>query len=59
MAYEIKNLFNFYNIKEIIMHKYVETVHRYVIKCYAIQAKDENETYSCQFQTYDKILSII
>lgn len=55
MAYEFKNLFNFFNIKEIIMHKYVETVHRYVIKCYAIQAKDENETYSCQFQTYDKI----
>lgn len=27
MAYEFKNLFNFFNIKEIIMHKYVETVH--------------------------------
>lgn len=39
MAYEFKNLFNFFNIKEIIMHKYVETVHRYVIKCYAIQAR--------------------
>lgn len=41
------------------MHKYVEAVRRYVIKCYALQANDENETYSYQFKTYDKILSII
>lgn len=60
MTYEFKNMFNlFCNLTEIIMNKYVEAVRRYVIKCYALQANDENETYSYQFKTYDKILSII
>lgn len=36
MVYEFKNLFNFFNIKEIIMYKYVEMVYWYVIKCYVI-----------------------
>lgn len=44
MAYEFKNLFNFFNIKEIIMHKYVETVHRYVIKCYAMLSRQRMKT---------------